>query len=164
MQPHNRIYYSKIYWRLNMFRAAYRTSSGAPNCICSLWFINPCGDRPLSRLGGNSVPTQPGQRQNTVWSSWQWAVCRSKHVESSINFGVINSITRLHLVGYFYWFKSSLLSQNADFSMMKGFILWGATFTSLRCHINYIISLPYSWMGNWLFYMLLIVIILQLIS
>jgi len=50
MQPCNRIYYSKIYWRLNMFRAAYHSSSGAPNCICSLWFIYPCGDRPLSRL------------------------------------------------------------------------------------------------------------------
>ena len=41
---------------------------------------------------------------NTVWSSWWWAVCRSKHVEPSINFGIINSITKLHLVGYFYWF------------------------------------------------------------
>jgi len=39
MQPCNRIYYSKIYWRLSMFRAAYRSSSGAPNCNCSLWFI-----------------------------------------------------------------------------------------------------------------------------
>jgi hypothetical protein len=26
-------------------------------------------------------------------------VCRSKRVEPSINFGIINSITRLHLVG-----------------------------------------------------------------
>jgi hypothetical protein len=32
MQTCNRIY-SKIYWRLNMFRAAYRSSSGASNCI-----------------------------------------------------------------------------------------------------------------------------------
>jgi hypothetical protein len=40
---------------------------------------------------------------NTVWSSWWWAVCRSKHVEPSINFGIINSNARLHLVGYFYW-------------------------------------------------------------
>jgi len=66
----------------------------------------------LSRLD-NVV--QPGQRLvstcvykpeagNTVWSSWWWEVCRSKHVESSINFGIINSITRLHLVGYFCWF------------------------------------------------------------
>ena len=39
MQLCNRIYYYKIYWRLNMFRAAYHSSSGASNCICSLWFI-----------------------------------------------------------------------------------------------------------------------------
>ena len=115
MQTCNRIYYSKIYWRLSMFRVACRSSSGAPNCICSLWFIYPCGDRSLSRLGWNWVLTQPGQRPvttwvykpeaaNTVWSSWWWAVCRSKHVEPSINFGIINSITRLHLVGFFYWF------------------------------------------------------------
>ena len=35
----NGIYYPKVYWRLNMFRAAHRSSSGALNCICSLWFI-----------------------------------------------------------------------------------------------------------------------------
>jgi len=29
MQPCNKIYYSTVYWRLNMFRAAYRSSSGA---------------------------------------------------------------------------------------------------------------------------------------
>jgi hypothetical protein len=52
MQLCNGIYFSKIYWRLNMFRATYRSSSGALNCICSLWFIYPCGDRLLSRLGG----------------------------------------------------------------------------------------------------------------
>ena len=40
----------------------------------------------------------------TVWCSWWWAVCRSKHVEPSINFGILSSITKLHLVGYFYWF------------------------------------------------------------
>jgi len=33
-----------------MFRAAHRSSSGALNYICSLWFIYTCGDRPLSRL------------------------------------------------------------------------------------------------------------------
>jgi hypothetical protein len=27
-----------------------------------------------------------------------------RYVEPSINFGIINSITRLHLVGYFYYF------------------------------------------------------------
>jgi len=52
MQPCNIIYYSNVYWRLNMFRAAYHSSSGAPNCICSLWFTYTCGDRRLSRLSG----------------------------------------------------------------------------------------------------------------
>jgi len=33
-----------------MFRATHRSSTGALNCICSLWFIYPCGDRLLSRL------------------------------------------------------------------------------------------------------------------
>jgi hypothetical protein len=28
-------------------------------------------------------------------------VCRSKHIEPSINFGIINSITKLHLVGIY---------------------------------------------------------------
>jgi len=50
MQLCNRIYYSKVYWRLNMFRAAHRLSSGALHCICSLWFIYSRGDRPLPRL------------------------------------------------------------------------------------------------------------------
>jgi hypothetical protein len=38
-----------------MFRAAHRSSSGALNCICSLWFIYPCGDRPLPRLNGKCL-------------------------------------------------------------------------------------------------------------
>ena len=58
-----------------MFRAAHRSSSVALNSIYSLWFIYPCGDRPTA-----------GHH-------------RSKHVEPSINFGIINSITKLHLVG-----------------------------------------------------------------
>ena len=39
MQLCNRIYYSKAYWRLNMFRAAHRSSSGALNCIWRLCII-----------------------------------------------------------------------------------------------------------------------------
>jgi hypothetical protein len=50
MQLCNRIYYSRVYWRLNMFRGAHRSSSEDLNYICSLWFIYPCGDWPLSRL------------------------------------------------------------------------------------------------------------------
>jgi hypothetical protein len=36
-------------------------------------------------------------------SSWWWEVYRSKHIEPLMNGGIINSITRLHLVGYFSW-------------------------------------------------------------
>ena len=35
MQPCNRIYYSTVHWRLNMFRAAYRSSSGAPTVFAA---------------------------------------------------------------------------------------------------------------------------------
>jgi len=55
MQLCNRIYYSKVFWRLNMFRAAHRSSSGALNCICNLWFICPYGDRLLPRLSGKWI-------------------------------------------------------------------------------------------------------------
>jgi hypothetical protein len=30
-------------------------SSGALNCVCNLWFIYPCGDRPLPRLSGKWI-------------------------------------------------------------------------------------------------------------
>jgi hypothetical protein len=35
-------------------------------------------------------------------SSWWWTVCRPKLVEELRNTGIINSTTRLHLVGSFY--------------------------------------------------------------
>jgi len=35
MQPCNRIYYSTVHWWLNMFRAAYRSSSGAPTLFAA---------------------------------------------------------------------------------------------------------------------------------
>jgi hypothetical protein len=35
MQPCNRIYYSTVHWRLNMFRGVYRSSSGAPNIFAA---------------------------------------------------------------------------------------------------------------------------------
>jgi len=43
-----------------MFPAAHRSSSGALNCICCLWFIYPNGDRPLPKLSG--------QRPVTTWA------------------------------------------------------------------------------------------------
>jgi hypothetical protein len=57
MQPCNRIYYSKVYWRLNMFQVAHHSSSGALNRTCSLWFIYIRGGRPLWRLRGKWIET-----------------------------------------------------------------------------------------------------------
>jgi hypothetical protein len=65
------------------------------------------------------VPTQTWQRPvtacickpeaaNRVKSSWWWAVCRLKHVEPLMNGGIINSITRVHVVGYFSWVCTSV--------------------------------------------------------
>jgi hypothetical protein len=109
MQLCNRIYYSKVYWRLSMFQAAHLSSSGALNCIWRLWFLYPRGDRLLPRLSGHwsahsalqktvTIWTYKPDAANTVWSSWWWAVCLLKHAQPSINFGIINSITKLHLV------------------------------------------------------------------
>jgi hypothetical protein len=97
-----------------MFWAAFRSPSATPNGIFSLWFIYPCGDRPLSMLGGKWVPTQHGQRPVITWVyatgckySLMLLMTSGMPLETCwalINFGIINSIIRLHLVGYFYWF------------------------------------------------------------
>jgi len=91
---------------------AQHVSSGIPLIIrSSKLYLQPLVYIPMRW----PAVVQAGQRQvttcvykpeaaNTVWSSWWWAVCRSKHVEPSWNFRIINSITRLHLVRYFYWF------------------------------------------------------------
>jgi len=67
MQPCNRIYHSTVNLRLNMFRAAYRSSSGA-----------------LTVFETSGLHTHVVTGRSQVWVG-------------------INSITRLHLVGYFYW-------------------------------------------------------------
>jgi hypothetical protein len=54
-----------------MFLAAYRSSLGTPNCICSLWFIYPLGDRPLSRLGGEFPLSLDNGRSPHVYIN-QW--------------------------------------------------------------------------------------------
>jgi len=60
-----------------------------------------------------AVMAEPSQRPATknacktrgwnysFFSSWWWAVCRPKHVEQLRNNVIINSTTRLHLVGSF---------------------------------------------------------------
>ena len=128
MQPCNRIHYSNVQWRLSIFRAAYSSSSGALNFICSLWFTYTRGDRPLSSLlcqvsfplrldNSRSPHVYVNQRLQIQFR----VVCCSKHVEPSINTGIINSITRLHLGGYFYWLLP---------------IVWNFLVNVIKCHTN----------------------------
>jgi len=94
-----------------MLRAAHRSSSGALNCICSLWFLYPCGDRLLSRrsgkcgnfpLGLDNSRSSHGYINQRLQIKFrapddQW--CAAQNMLSlSINFGLINSITRCILL------------------------------------------------------------------
>jgi hypothetical protein len=69
MQPCIRIYYSTVRWRLNMFRAAHRSSSGAVTLFSAsdlhthvvtgrsqVWVGKPCRSKHVERWTG--VPTQ----------------------------------------------------------------------------------------------------------
>jgi hypothetical protein len=145
MQPCNRIYYSTVQWRLNMFRVAHRSSSGARTVFSAsdlhthmvtgrsqVWvplrlnygrsphaYVNQSLPIQLELLMMSGVlleicwvelsldygrsPHAYVNRRLQIQSSWWWAVCRSKHVEPSMNGGIINSITRLHLVRNFSW-------------------------------------------------------------
>ena len=76
-----------------MFRAAHRSSSGALNCFFSLWFICPYGDRPLPHGHIN-------QRLQIQFRAPDAERCAARNMLSLLkNFGIINSITKLHLVG-----------------------------------------------------------------
>jgi len=107
MQPCNRIYYSTVHWQLNMFRAAYRSSSGALSVFAA------SGLHKHVVTGRSQVwvetPTQTWLRPVTT------CACKPKIANTvrapdderfaagNMNGGIINSVTRLHLVGYFCW-------------------------------------------------------------
>ena len=104
-----------------MFWAAHRSSSGALKlCLQPLVYI-PMWWPAVVQPGQRPVTTwvYKAEAANTVWSSWWWAVCRLKHVEPSVNFGIINSITRLHLVGYFYWRTVAVLGRLSKSSAQR---------------------------------------------
>ena len=77
-QPCNKIYYSTVHWRLNMFRAAYRPSSGA-----------------LTVFAASGLHTHVVTGRSQVWVGTGLSIVPV--VIPS------NSVTRLHLVGCFYW-------------------------------------------------------------
>jgi hypothetical protein len=154
-----------------MFRAAHRSSSGAPTVFAAsglhthvvtgrmainIKFINAkqateihaykntkesCTKRTqpsgLTRLASSSHSdlTMAGHHMRRLtrgckdsWSSCWWAVCCSKHVEPLMNVGIINSITRMHLVGYLSWFvKSKFHSRHRGWNedwWLKSNIIW----------------------------------------
>jgi hypothetical protein len=55
---------------------------------------------------------------NKVPSSWRWAVCRSKHVEPSINFGIINFITSCILSVFLLSHTTMHRSMNIKFEVV----------------------------------------------
>jgi hypothetical protein len=65
----NRIYYSNVYWRLHMFRAAHRSSSGVLNCIWSLWFIYQGCKYSSDLLMMSGVPLKTCWVFNKVWNN-----------------------------------------------------------------------------------------------
>ena len=93
-------FYKFITWRfvsLNMFRAPPRPSSGAYNCINSLWFYRGlhAHHQELKTALTVSGFTEPA---NAIVTSWWWAWRRPKHVErhkTSSN----KLVKLLHLVG-----------------------------------------------------------------
>ena len=110
MQLCNRTHYSTVHWRFNMFRAAYRSSSGALTVFAASGLHTHVVTGP-SLVWVRIVPTQTWLRPATT------CVCKPEasntvraldderyaaHVEPSMNGGIINSVTRLHLVVYFY--------------------------------------------------------------
>jgi hypothetical protein len=115
-----------------MFRAAHRSSSGALNCICSLWFIYSCGDRPLPRL---------------IFSHSTLATIGCKYsLELLMMIGVpletcwafnklgINSITKLHLVGISTESSTMHRSMNIKMHYFDSFC-WCLLFLSIESQV-----------------------------
>ena len=88
MQSCNRIYFYKVYWRLNIFIIRSSKLYLQPLVYTHMWWpvvvqaVQP-GQRPVT------TRVYKPEAANTVSTSWWWAVCRSKHVEPSINFAII---------------------------------------------------------------------------
>jgi hypothetical protein len=81
MQFCNRVYYSKVYWRLSVFRATHRSSSEALNYICSLWFIYPCAF-PLSLGNDRSQHGYINQKLQIQFRAPDYERCAARNMLS----------------------------------------------------------------------------------
>jgi hypothetical protein len=89
-----------------MFRAAHCSSSGAPNCICSLWFICPLifgnGRSPYGRIN-QSLQIQFGAPDD------EWCAARNM---LSLKLWNNKFYYKAASCWYFYWPVASLFAQN----------------------------------------------------
>jgi hypothetical protein len=101
---------SLLFRYTHLFTWLFRTHIYSRGCLVQT-FIHVDVWYTFIHVAMDPFPIQPWQRPVTIWvykpeasntvkSSWWWAVCRSKHVEPSKNFGIINSIIKPHLVGF----------------------------------------------------------------
>ena len=88
-----------------MFRAVCRSSSGAPNVFAASGLHTQVVTARSQVWVGRSPLAYVNQKLQIQWGlSWWWATYCSKHVELLMYCGIIiNSVTKLHLVGYCYW-------------------------------------------------------------
>ena len=59
-------------------------------------------------------------------------MCRSKHVGPSLNFGIINSITKLHLVGI----STESSTMDGSMNIKDGLIITGTLQKNRKCMYN----------------------------
>ena len=131
MQPCVRIYYCTFHWRLNMFRAAYRLALGALTEVPTQTWLRPVTTCVCKPEAGNRVR-----------ASDDGAVYRSKYVEPLMIGEIINSVTRLHLVGYFYW----IIASNV---LMQGLMMVLSTATC--CLFHPVVYVEYDWFWEHIF-------------
>jgi hypothetical protein len=127
-----------------MFRAAHRSSSGALNCICSLWFIYPCDDRPLSRLSGKIFPlSRDNGRSSHGYINQRLQIqFRAPDVEPSVNSGIINSTTSCILLVFLLSHTTMHGSMNIK-SILRSLSLFINT-TANVCSLHFFMPRLYS--------------------
>jgi len=86
--------------------------------IAASGFTYVSGCRPLRWL--SHVKTEPAI---TVFELLMMGGVSPKHVEQLMNIGIINSITRSHLVGSFYEFYASILPYHAQITSTRSSFL-----------------------------------------
>jgi hypothetical protein len=138
MQPCNRIY-SKVFWRFNMFRAAHRLSSGALNCISSLWFWF---------LMMSGVPLETCWAFNKLWNNkfyYKFASCWLFLLIHTAMHGSMNVKPVLEVNAYKtkYMVMSgdrnagwshNIIIVNSSFERVEDFKYLGTTLTYQNCH------------------------------